>query len=72
MPSRLGSLVEAFVNVAIGYAIAVAPQLAAFPFFSIEAGMADALGIGAIFTAVSIIRSYVLWRLFECLRFRRR
>lgn len=65
MQSRLGSLIEAAANVAVGYAIAVATQLAVFPLFGIEAAVFDAFAIGAIFTAVSIVRSYALRRLCE-------
>ena len=72
MQSRLGSFVEAIANVAIGYAIAVATQVAVFPLFGIETGVSDALAIGAIFTAVSIVRSYALRRLFEWIKTGRR
>ena len=43
MQSRLGSFVEAIANVAIGYAIAVATQVAVFPLFGIETAFSDAL-----------------------------
>jgi hypothetical protein len=59
------SLIEAVANVVIGYGVAVLTQLLAFPIFGIEVTLADQLGIGAIFTAVSIIRSYCVRRLFN-------
>lgn len=69
--SRAMSLVEAIANVAVGYCLAVATQLVAFPLFGIEVSLTDNLTIGAIFTAVSIGRSYCLRRLFEALRVQR-
>lgn len=66
--SRLMSLVEAIVNVAVGYGVAVATQLTVFPWFGLPARLGDALAIGAIFTVVSILRSFLLRRLFEAIR----
>ena len=68
--SRAMSLVEAVANVTVGYSIAVATQLVVFPWFGLPSEVNDALAIGAIFTAVSIARSYVLRRIFEALRTR--
>ena len=66
------SLVEAASNVAAGYLIAVATQIVAFPLFGLRLPLASNLLIGAIFTAVSMARSYLLRRLFEGIRVRRR
>ncbi|MBB4267609.1 DUF7220 family protein [Roseospira visakhapatnamensis] len=68
--SRTMSLVEAVTNVAVGYGVAVATQLVVFPCFGLPAHLDDALAIGLIFTAVSIVRSYLLRRLFEAVRVR--
>ena len=68
--SRAMSLVESIANVAVGYCLAVVTQLVAFPLFGLEVSLTDNLTIGAIFTAVSIGRSYCLRRLFEALRVR--
>lgn len=65
MQTRLMSLVEAAANVLVGYGVAVSVQIAVFPMFGIVASISDSLAIGAIFTIVSIVRSYVLRRLFE-------
>ena len=65
------SLVEAATNVAVGYGFAVLSQLVVFPWFGLPARVSDALAIGAIFTAVSIARSYALRRVFEAIRARR-
>jgi ABC-type uncharacterized transport system YnjBCD permease subunit len=65
MQSRLMSLVESIVNVVIGFWVALGVQVLAFPWFDIEASASEHLALGAIFTAASIVRSYVLRRGFE-------
>ena len=62
------SMVEAAANVVIGYGIAIATQMAVFPIFGIRISFADDLLIGLVFTIVSLIRSYMLRRVFERLR----
>jgi hypothetical protein len=62
------SLVEAVTNTVVGYGLAVGTQRAVFPLFHLPARIGDALAMGAIFTVVSIGRSYMLRRLFEGLR----
>lgn len=65
MQTRAQSLTEACANVAIGYVVALAAQLAVFPAFGLQVSLSENLAIGAIFTAVSIVRSYAVRRLFE-------
>ena len=65
MQTRIQSLLEAFANVAIGYLVAVGAQLLVFPLFGINVPLSSNLLIGAFFTAVSIVRSYVVRRLFN-------
>lgn len=66
--SRRMSLVEAATNVIVGYALAVGMQIVVFPVFDIRIALGDQLAIGLAFTAISLVRGYVLRRLFE--RFR--
>ena len=68
--SRRMSFVEAIANVAVGYGVAVMAQVPVFPVFGLQASLADNLLIGAVFTVVSIGRSYLLRRLFEAVRVR--
>ena len=63
--SRRLSLLEAMTNVVVGYALAVLTQLIVFPWFGLTASLQDNLAIGAAFVGVSLIRSYVLRRVFE-------
>jgi len=66
--SRLMSLVEALANVVVGYGVAVVTQILIFPLFGLHATLGQNLMIGAMFTLVSLARSYALRRLFEQLR----
>ena len=63
--SRLMSGVEAVANVAVVYGVAVGTQIVVFPWFGLHASLGDTLAIGAIFTIVSLARSYVLRRVFN-------
>lgn len=65
--SRAMSLVESLTNVLVGYGVAVLTQLLVFPLFGLHTTLAENLVIGAIFTVVSIARSFALRRLFEAL-----
>ena len=69
--SRAMSLVEAGANVVAGFCMAVATQMAVFPLFGIRVTLTANLTIGAVFTIVSIARSYALRRLFEAMRVRK-
>jgi hypothetical protein len=66
--SRRMSLVEAMVNVVVGYVLAVATQIVVFPWFGLRPGLGDTLAIGVVFVGISLLRSYALRRLFECWR----
>lgn len=65
MQSKKMSLVETCASTAIGYAVALATQMAVFPLFGLSVSLADNLWIGAIFTVVSILRGYAVRRLFN-------
>lgn len=70
--SRTMSLVEALANIAVGFGIAVLTQRAVFPLFGISTTLSTDLAIGAVFTVVSIVRSYLMRRMFERLAGRSR
>lgn len=63
--SKLESLAEVILNVAIGWVIALMTQLIVFPLFGIHVTVGEQLSISVIFTAVSIIRGYVIRRWFN-------
>jgi hypothetical protein len=68
--SRTMSLVESIANVLAGFGVAVATQIAIFPLFGLRTTLPETLAMGAIFTVVSIARSYCLRRVFERIRAR--
>ncbi|WP_371039487.1 hypothetical protein [Rhodosalinus sp. FB01] len=68
--SRTMSMVEAATNVVVGYVLAIATQIVVFPWFGIETGLAEHLGLGVAFVGVSLVRGYLLRRLFEVIRVR--
>lgn len=61
---KSSSLIEALSNVAIGYGISFAANALILPQFGYNITVSDNLAIGAIFTMVSVARSYLLRRLF--------
>jgi len=63
--SRLGSFFESLINVVIGYLVALASQLIVFPLVGIHVDFSTNLEIGAWFTLISIIRSYLIRRYFN-------
>ncbi len=66
--SRRVSLLEAVVNTAVGYGLAILIQIVVFPWFDLQVRLVDMFQIGAVFTVVSIARTYLLRRLFEVWR----
>lgn len=63
--TRLGSLIESLMNIAIGYCVALLSQIAIFPLFDIHVPLSTNLWIGAWFTVISLVRSYVIRRWFN-------
>lgn len=63
--SRTWSAVESITNIAIGYGVALASQLAIFPLYGINVPLSTNIWIGAWFTAISLVRSYCVRRLFN-------
>lgn len=71
MQTRIQSAIEAVANVAVGYIVAILSQIAVFPLFGIHVPLSSNLAIGAWFTVISLVRSYILRRWFNGLKFRR-
>jgi cobalamin biosynthesis protein CobD/CbiB len=65
MQSRWMSFVEATINIVAGFGLAFITQIVVFPLFGIAVSTADNLLIGAIFTVVSLARSFALRRMFN-------
>lgn len=65
MQSRKNSIKESMVNVAVGYIVALASQLVVFPIVGIQSTINQNLKIGFYFTAISLIRGYIIRRIFN-------
>lgn len=65
MQTRFQSFIESCINVAIGYGVALASQIIVFPLYGIHIPISSNLAIGAIFTVISIARSYAVRRIFN-------
>lgn len=68
--SRRASMVEAVMNVVIGYGINFIANLLVLPLFGFDVSPAQAAGMGIIFTFISIGRSYLLRRVFNSIMVR--
>ena len=66
--SKRMSFAESIANVAVGYGVAVTSQVLVFPLFGIHVPLGSNLGIGVVFTAISLVRSYALRRVFNSLK----
>lgn len=62
------SAIETVTSVAIGYLVAIGSQVVIFPLFGLAVSFSDNLLIGAFFTVVSIIRGYLIRRIFNRLQ----
>lgn len=69
--SRLHSLVESIVNIAIGFGISLAAQALFLPMLGVQVSLSQNFVFALIMTAISICRSYLLRRMFEALHIRR-
>lgn len=63
--TRLGSLIEACINVAIGFVLSVAITAMVLPAYGHAVTLGENLQITSIFTVASIARSYFLRRWFN-------
>lgn len=63
--TRLGSLIEAFINVLIGFWINFVANLVVLPLFGFHVSISDNFMIGFIYTGISIARSYAIRRWFN-------
>jgi len=63
--TKLGSLYEAVFNVLIGFAINFVANLYVLPLFGFNVTLSQNLAIGAIFTVISVARSYLIRRYFN-------
>lgn len=67
--TKFGSFVESWANIVVGFGINFFANLYVLPRFGFDVTMSQAFGIGIIFTVISLVRSYVLRRWFNGLKF---
>jgi hypothetical protein len=63
--TKLGSLIEAFMNVLIGFWINFFANLVILPMVGFHITVGQNLYIGLLYTVVSVARSYVIRRWFN-------
>ncbi|MBP0714847.1 hypothetical protein ABXK61_16195 [Burkholderia sola] len=63
--TKRGSFIEALTNTAIGYLINYTANLLIFPLFGMHISATANILLGLIYTAISIVRGYVLRRFFN-------
>lgn len=69
--SRRASLAEAILNILIGFGISVAANIWLLPLWGFSPSLSQGIEIGILFTWISLVRSYVLRRLFNFFHTRR-
>jgi hypothetical protein len=62
---RTWSAVESVTNVLFGYLLALVTQAYLFPVFGLYARHGEHMAIAAVFTVISLLRSYTLRRAFN-------
>jgi acetyltransferase-like isoleucine patch superfamily enzyme len=65
MQSKRNSAFEAATNVTIGYLVSVLANVLILPLFGYNVTIGDSFAIGLAFTVISLVRSYVLRRIFN-------
>ena len=65
MQSKKQSLIESLTSVGIGWLIGVILNMLVLPLFDYDVSLTDGVLISIIFTAVSVVRSYAVRRIFN-------
>ena len=65
MQTKRQSLIETLTSVFVGWLIGVILNMLVLPLFDYDVSLTDGVLISIIFTAVSVVRSYVVRRIFN-------
>lgn len=65
MQSKKESLIETLTSVFVGWLIGVILNLTVLPLFNYNITVTDSLWVSLIFTAISVIRGYLIRRYFN-------
>ena len=63
--SKIESLIESIINTSLGFLVALITQILTYPLFDIDVTMGDQALLALIFTAVSLVRGYIIRRYFN-------
>lgn len=63
--TKLGSLIETLVNIAIGFLINLGANMVILPAFGYHVSLGQAFNIGMAFTVISVVRGYLIRRYFN-------
>lgn len=66
--SHTMSIIESITNISVGYLVSVVAAIIILPMFGFAITWGDSFIISIFFTVVSIVRSYMLRRIFEHIR----
>lgn len=69
--SRKASLAEVITNIGTGSLLGMILNYYVLPLWGYTVSVADAFGIGLLYSAISFVRSYFFRRVFNWLTFRR-
>lgn len=67
--TKRGSIAEAWANIAVGFTINYFANLLIFPLFEMHISPGKNFLMGCIYTIISLVRSYILRRWFNGLKF---
>jgi hypothetical protein len=65
--TKLGSIVETTVNVGSGYLLALFTQPYIYGYFGLTITLGESAGVAIVFTTLSLLRSFVVRRIFNAL-----
>jgi hypothetical protein len=63
--TRIGSLIEACLNVVIGFSINYFANMIIFPWFGFHITPGANFALGLVYTVISVVRSYCIRRWFN-------
>jgi uncharacterized membrane protein (DUF485 family) len=64
MQLKRHSLAESVTNIAVGYGVALLSQIVLYPLYGITVPLSTNISLGLWFTVISLVRSYVLRRIY--------
>lgn len=69
MQTHLGSFIEAWANIAVGFSINWGANMVILPMYGFHIRPGAAFSMGLLLTVISLVRSYVIRRWFNGLHF---